>query len=234
VGLDYFNIRRRNSIGSLGDNTVFDFFGGADPLNAGGRFVRTARVAGGGCVGDLPGSPTPANVPCPIDYVVQVQENLGKYNVSGVDLSATSRFGPVTFRLDGTYILQYRYQQQKDGDYLDNVGRTTSDNGAIPRWRHYATLGYRVGPVQLNLSQTLVLGYRDDSDTRRVATYETWDVQGMWDAWRGLGVTLGVKNIFDRDPPASDQGQTFQVGYDPRYTDARGRMYYVGLKYAFK
>jgi iron complex outermembrane receptor protein len=43
-----------------------------------------------------------------------------------------------------------------------------------------------------------------------------------------------VKNLFDRDPPASDQGQTFQVGYDPRYTDAHGRTYYVGLRYAFK
>ena len=38
----------------------------------------------------------------------------------------------------------------------------------------------------------------------------------------------------DRDPPASDQGQTFQVGYDPRYTDAHGRTLYLGLKYAFK
>ena len=47
-------------------------------------------------------------------------------------------------------------------------------------------------------------------------------------------MTLGVKNVLDRDPPASDQGQTFQVGYDPTNTDARGRTYYLGLKYAFK
>jgi iron complex outermembrane receptor protein len=173
-------------------------------------------------------------VPCPIDYVVQVQENLGKYNVSGFDLSGTFRTGQFTLRADGTYIYQYRYQQQAESDYLDNVGRFTSDNGAIPRWKHYITASYRTGPFDFTVSQNFVLGYTDDSGNRRVASYEVYDLQGRWEGWKGLSVTLGVKNIFDRDPPASDQGQTFQVGYDPRYTDPRGRMYFLGLKYAFK
>jgi iron complex outermembrane recepter protein len=196
--------------------------------------VRTARTAGGGCVGDLPGAVTPSNVPCPIDYVVQVQENLGKYNVTGVDLTGTLRAGPLTLRAEGTYILQYRYQQQTDAAYVDNVGRLTADNGSIPRWKHYISANWRTGPFNLTLAQTFVKGYLDASESRRVASYETYDAQATWDAWRGLGVTLGVKNILDRDPPASDQGQTFQVGYDPRYTDARGRMWYLGLKYAFR
>jgi iron complex outermembrane receptor protein len=79
-----------------------------------------------------------------------------------------------------------------------------------------------------------MLGYRDSSEKRRVTTYETYDFQGTGDTWRGLGVTLGVKNVLDRDPPASDQGQTFQMGYDLRMTDAHGRAYYLGVKYAFK
>jgi iron complex outermembrane recepter protein len=234
LGVDYWSIRRRNTIGALGDTTVFDFFGGQDPLNAGGRFVRTARTTGGGCVGDLPGAATPANVPCPIDYVVQVQENLGKYNVTGVDLTGTFRSGPFTLRAEGTYILQYRYQQQTDAAYVDNVGRLTADNGSIPRWKHYISANWRTGPFNFTLAQTFVKGYLDASEARRVASYEVYDAQATWDAWRGLGVTLGVKNILDRDPPASDQGQTFQVGYDPRYTDPRGRMWYLGLKYAFR
>jgi iron complex outermembrane receptor protein len=84
------------------------------------------------------------------------------------------------------------------------------------------------------VAQNYTLGYRDSSGTRRVATYETYDAQAIWEAWRGLGVTFGVKNILDRDPPASDQGQTFQVGYDPRYTDAHGRTYYLAVRYRFK
>jgi iron complex outermembrane receptor protein len=239
MGVDFFSIHRRNSIGALGDGTVFDNFGVIDPLTAGGRFVRTARVAGGGCARDLPGNPTPANVPCPIDYAIQVQENLGNYVVTGMDLSASLRmprsgYGQFSLKGEGTYLFRYRYQQQKDGAYFDNIGRFTSDNGAITRWRHYVAMNWRAGPWNATLAQNFTLGYIDASETRRVASYETWDVQGQWEGWRGLAVTLGVKNIFDRDPPASDQGQTFQVGYDPRYTDAHGRTYYLGLRYAFK
>ena len=238
LGTDFWSIRRRNSIGALGDTTVFDVYGAADPLNASGRFVRTARTANGSCVGDLPGAPTPANVPCPIDYVIQVQENLGKYNVTGVDVSGTMRFpttaGQFTVRAEGTYILQYRYQQQAEGDYLDNVGRFTADNGAITRWRHYATINWKRGPWSGTLGQNFMLGYRDSSGARRVGSYETFDLQGGWDGWKGFALVAGIRNVLDRDPPASDQGQTFQVGYDPRYTDAHGRTYYVNLKYAFK
>jgi iron complex outermembrane receptor protein len=240
IGVDYWSIRRRNSIGALGDTTVFNVFGAADPLTAGGRFVRTARLPGNqGCVEDLPGSPTPANIPCPIDYVVQVQENLGKYNVSGVDLSGTwraprSAWGQLTFRIDGSYITQYRYQQTKDGPYVDNAGKVTSDNGAIARWRHNASINLRSGALGATITNNFMLGYRDDSGTRRVGSYETWDIQGTWDAWKGLGIALGVRNVLDRDPPASDQGQTFQVGYDPRYTDPRGRTCYASLRYTFK
>jgi iron complex outermembrane receptor protein len=234
-GADFWSIRRRNSIGALGDTTVFDVYGAADPLNAGGLFVRSNRLADGTCRGDLPGAPTPANVPCPIDYVIQYQQNLGKFSVQGIDLTGSVRFTPqVTARIEGTYITQYRYQQAIDGPYVDNVGKITADNGAIPRWRHYATVNWRSGPWGATLAQNFVLGYRDASDTRRVASYETFDLQGTWDGWRGLGVVAGIKNVLDRDPPASDQGQTFQVGYDPRYTDPRGRTYYLGLKYAFR
>ena len=238
IGADYWDIRRRNSIGALGDTTVFDVYGAADPLNAGGRFVRTSRLADGSCRGDLPGAPTPAGTPCPIDFVVQVQENLGKYNVNGLDLSTTMRFptgaGQFTVRGEGTYILKYRYQQQAEGEYLDNVGRFTADNGAITRWRHYVTLNWRSGAWGATLGQNFTLGYTDASGARRVGSYETYDLQGTWDGFKGLGVVLGIRNVLDRDPPASDQGQTFQVGYDPRYTDAHGRTYYLNLKYAFK
>ncbi|MBC7622664.1 MAG: hypothetical protein H7232_04680, partial [Aeromicrobium sp.] len=60
------------------------------------------------------------------------------------------------------------------------------------------------------------------------------DAQGIWTGFKGLTVVVGVKNMFDRDPPASRQGQSFQVGYDPRYGDALGRVIYGKIAYAFK
>jgi iron complex outermembrane receptor protein len=83
-------------------------------------------------------------------------------------------------------------------------------------------------------AQNFVLGYRDASRPVAVASYETYDLQGTWDGWRGLGVTLGIKNVLDREPAVVGPGPDVPGRYDPRYADPRGRMYYLGLRYAFK
>ena len=241
LGADYWTIRRRNTITTLSNDVVFNGYALTDPVGAGGRFVRNARLPGGGCAGDVD-VPTPPDVPCAIDYVLNLQENVGKYNVTGADVSATWRapaqsWGRITFRLEGTYIFQYRYQTQAEGPYSDNANRSTSDNGAIQRWRHYATFNWRSGPWGATLAQNFILGYADEDNgisPRRVGSWESWDLQGTWEGWKGLGVTLGVRNVFDRDPPTSRQTQTFQVGYDPHDYDPRGRTYYLSLRYAFK
>ncbi|MEO5677947.1 MAG: TonB-dependent receptor, partial [Usitatibacter sp.] len=234
LGFDLFSIHRRNSLGFVGDARIFDELAPTDPLTATGLFVRQVRLANGSCAGDLPGTPTPAGTPCAINYVVMVQQNLGKFTVTGVDVSASSRFGPVSVRAEGTYIARYRFQFAIDGPYNDNVGRYTTENGPIPRWRHNVQATFRTGPFGVTLAQNFVLGYRDQGGGRRVATYETYDAQAMWEGWRGLGITVGVKNVLDRDPPASAQDQTFQVGYEPRIGDPHGRTFYAGLRYKFK
>ncbi len=49
----------------------------------------------------------------------------------------------------------------------------------------------------------------------------------------GLRVALGVKNVFNRAPPVSNQTGSFQIGYDPTYADPRGRGYYLRIGYAW-
>ena len=244
LGADAFWIRRTNSLGGsqsqgVSDTTVFDYFGVLDPLNAGGHFVRQARNATGGCVGDAAGSPTPANVPCAINYVVMVQQNAGVYTQTGIDLAAAFNFsagnvGKFRVSMDGTYIYKYAYQFAKDGPYTNNVAVFTADNGAISRWRHVLALNWSKGPWGATLSQNFVQGYRDASGGRQVANVETYDLNTTWAGIKGLQLVFGIKNLFDRDPPASNQGQTFQVGYDPRYGDPFGRVYYGKVTYSFK
>jgi iron complex outermembrane receptor protein len=50
-----------------------------------------------------------------------------------------------------------------------------------------------------------------------------------------LGLTFGVSNLFDKEPPLSLRvsGAGHQLGCDPRYTDAFGRTYYLQAIYAF-
>jgi iron complex outermembrane receptor protein len=244
-GVDYWTIRRRNSLQLLQEQVVFDSLAVADPVTAQGRFVRRPRLADGRCDGDAD-VPTPAGAPCAIEYFNTVIENLGKYNVSGIDVSAAGRWptqaGVFSARLDGTYFVQYRYQLLVDGPYYDNAGRV-ADNGAVSRWKHYAALDWKRGAWGATLAQNFVRGYADEAGldaagnelaARRVGSYETYDAQGSWDGMKNLKATLGVHNIFNRDPPTSRQSSTFQVGYDARYYDPSGRTYYVSLKYGFR
>jgi len=47
-------------------------------------------------------------------------------------------------------------------------------------------------------------------------------------------LSAGIRNLFDRDPPFSNQTQSFQVGYDPTYADPHGRLYWAGVRYALR
>lgn len=47
-------------------------------------------------------------------------------------------------------------------------------------------------------------------------------------------ITLGIKNLFDRDPPFTNAPFCFQAGYDPSYADPRGPTFYEHLDFTFK
>ena len=70
--------------------------------------------------------------------------------------------------------------------------------------------------------------------TRRVASLTTWDLQAVYAGFKNLKLTLGAKNLFDRNPAFTNTGLNFQPGYDPLYYDARARFVYGSVNYAFK
>jgi iron complex outermembrane receptor protein len=47
-------------------------------------------------------------------------------------------------------------------------------------------------------------------------------------------VRAGVLNMFNTDPPFSNQAYYFLAGYDPSYTDPRGRSAFVSVNYSFR
>ena len=54
-----------------------------------------------------------------------------------------------------------------------------------------------------------------------------------WTGVKNLAITAGINNVFDRDPPLSGQVNTFQRGYDPRFTDPLGRALMLRASYKF-
>jgi iron complex outermembrane receptor protein len=83
------------------------------------------------------------------------------------------------------------------------------------------------------LAQRFKTGYTDQDGVNRVPSYALHDVAVTWTGVKNLAITAGINNVFDRDPPLSGQVNTFQRGYDPRFTDPLGRALMLRASYKF-
>jgi iron complex outermembrane receptor protein len=192
-----------------------------------------------------PVDPAFPNLPGPIIQIDQTNINLGQTKVGGVDLDL--RFtqpawgGRFSASLAGTYFSKYDVQNP-DGSFANGLDSTNSaTGGVVPRWKHYASIDYAAGPWGVTLGQSWQKRYHDLPGTsatappRKVGVYELYDLQARYSGFRNLELRVGIRNLFDNDPPYSNAGgqTSFQGGYDPAYADPRGRFYYAGLTYKF-
>ena len=109
----------------------------------------------------------------------------------------------------------------------------------IPRWKHYAALTWDQGPWSATLAQTYQTSYTDaatdiDDNFREVGSLSLWDLQGSYTGLKNWKFVLGVKNLFDTDPPKSNTVGSFVVGFDNSYYDPRARFVYGSVTYTFK
>lgn len=181
-----------------------------------------------------------------------INENIGTTDTSGLDIDLKWRsqrlpFGRISAELAGTYVSKYDVTLP-DGSVQGTVGRLTDDNGnvlnalsaggLIQRWKHDLTVSLDSGDWNTSLTQNFQSSYRDATDNNgnfnTVGAFSTWDAQTTYSGVKNLRVTLGLKNMFDRNPPTvSATGIYFQTGYDPSYYDVRGRVAYVQANYKF-
>jgi iron complex outermembrane receptor protein len=67
----------------------------------------------------------------------------------------------------------------------------------------------------------------------RVKAYSLWDMSASYQVTPSLLLRVAVQNLLDTPPPYSNQAFYFISGYDPSYTDPRGRSAYVRAQYRF-
>jgi len=230
LAVDYFWIELKDTIGVIGDATIF-----ATPQFA--NLIR--RDPPGGAFSNLPGR---------INAIVDTVQNMGKVETSGIDLDMTARFpaepwGQFTARFNSTYTLQYDFTDVLGVEHkvVGDRNPVVADVGVVSRWRYYLNLDFNRGPWGVTVAQNYFHHYLEPdispgatSEFRKVASYAVWDLSANYRGLRNTTLTLGVRNLFDRDPPFTNQGATFQVGYDPTYADPAGRFYYGSVRYVFK
>jgi iron complex outermembrane receptor protein len=191
-----------------------------------------------------PVNPATPTLPGPIISINQQNINLGETRVSGVDIDAHIKWnlqemGRLTVNFNGTYFAKYD-TENPDGSFSPNVGNLdqSTSGGVIPRWKTYQSVNWAFRDWDMTLGYNYQSGYQDlpgnlSGDPHRVGSYETFDFQTSYSGVKGLKLTLGVRNLLDKAPPYTNQGFSFQSGYDPQYADPRGRFVYIRGNYTF-
>jgi iron complex outermembrane receptor protein len=189
-----------------------------------------------------------------ITNILATNQNAGSTTAEGWDLdmkwrAARLAWGNLDFALNGTYMSKYDVVlpdgtvQHCIASTVDASGNLLSCSpnsvGVVMRWRHAATVSLNNSTWGGSFTQNYQTGYGDNTDTNGnphyVDAYTTLDAEVHYTGIKDLRLALGVKNLFDRDPPTAITSQSyFQTGYDPTYYDARARFVYLTANYKFK
>jgi iron complex outermembrane receptor protein len=225
LAIDYWNIEKRDVISTLGEQVIIE-----NPAAYNGKYIQR----------DEDGF---------ISNILLMKENQGRLKTSGFDIAADWRsergaWGRFGVNVSGTLILKYDRQFGPDEPYRSNLGVFLNDQ-VIQKWRHRINLEWDNGPVTVTLANQYSSSYNDQNTTydpftdallppNRVKSYSLWDLTGSWAIGKNLKLRAGILNLLDKDPPFSNQAWFFLAGYDPSYTDPRGRSGFVSVNYAFK
>jgi iron complex outermembrane receptor protein len=241
--VDYWNTKIKNQILTLPDSELFS----NSSLNTPFYFRRCGAIsAAEASVIDVCNSGNP-NV---LAYVNTPTDNYGDIKTNGIDFSVTFRptateFGRFSLTYNATYILEYEQQLSKGGQFYNPLGAYSFElDFPVFRYQSVLNLGWQYEAWSANIFNRYRSGYTDQNDPagltspayadNRVGAYSVWDLTASWAGFKGLTVTAGILNLFNNDPPFSNQGSTFQVGYDPRFASPLGRQYMLRAAYEFK
>lgn len=191
--------------------------------------------------------------------ILQTSVNVGQSSNKGIDwhmdITNELSFGELHTSLSGTYMIESEYTRPGTDDvWVTSMGQFGENDAVTFRniikvtstlthgdFAHTASLSYRSGyrdqyHTAESFAVTEVDAFGDGVDIQlNIPSYTTIDYQTKYFFQDTLSVTFGINNLFDREPPFSLQtsGGGHQVGYDPRYSDAYGRTFFLGVDYTF-
>jgi outer membrane receptor protein involved in Fe transport len=194
-------------------------------------------------------------------YVEAGTTNIGSQGTSGVDVGASYHaklggMGSLDFSMNGTYIKSYTVENLPGMGEYDCAGLYGATcNTPTPKWRHKFRTTWST-PFNLDLSLTWRYfdRVRNDAlyqepllnpkgialDTQRdafLASRNYIDLNGTYRFSKKLGLSVGVNNLLDKDPPlgsSSSVGSSFGNGNTyPQVYDSYGRFVYANLTYRF-
>ena len=192
----------------------------------------------------------------------QVPFNGGEAEYQGIDWDATyknpTRIGNFAARWTGTYMMKQQYNFGPGLPFNTDLGVYGPDQQVVFRTTMNLALSLQTGSWLNTLTAHYKSGYKDQSYSAGdgviflanangtlgapvdfpgldIKAFTTYDWQTRYDFRKNIQLTFGIKNLFDKAPPLSLQtgGGGNAVGYDGRYYDPTGRLFYLGGSYRF-
>jgi iron complex outermembrane receptor protein len=180
--------------------------------------------------------------------------NAGQTITKGVDINARvngrltdARWSVV---LDATYLLEKKSRLLASAPFgASEVGRFTRADDLGLRWKHSLTGTYTRGVWTGTLQNVYKSGYTDAvlpgvangsivpaNWDPKVKPYSLFHASVGYTGIKNLTLTVGVKNLFDKDPPFSaayDSNTGAGSSWEPRVADPRGRSFTLTVDYKF-
>ncbi|MES2957377.1 MAG: TonB-dependent receptor, partial [Pseudomonadota bacterium] len=152
------------------------------------------------------------------------------------------------------YMIREAVQLNKNGPYFSAIGNfaelgyptfrwqaawtTTLRTG---NWTHSGVINMRSGYLDQEVTAEVLDGAGNVTGTEdirvKVPEHLTFDWQSSWALRKDMQLTVGAINVFDTKPPLSISngglGRGQQFGFDDRFYDSRGRMFYANFSYKF-
>jgi len=212
VGLDYYKIDIDDEIGTRSFQEKLDQ-----------EFYLRQNGAAGNEVGDVVRTGSGRLV-----SVTSLDINVAKKKTEGLDLDVSyafsmGRFGDMQTTLYWTHVLEFEESDPNDPELTVHL------DGALyhPKDRVQLMLAWAMGDYTATIVGNYIghqSGYPEcapDDDECYLSSWTAWDVQVAWATpWNGQ-ITVGARNVFDRDPV--HQGSL----YDNYQHDVFGRVPYV-------
>jgi iron complex outermembrane recepter protein len=230
VSFDFWDVRMKGTIAQMTEDTIF------------GNVQKYANLFARNPDGTL-------------QYIDVSRMNLGGLHTQGIDVSGnylipTASMGKFGIGLDGTYVRKYETQTESDGPWEDSVGQPgalatggTSSNTYVFRWKSNLRFSWSYRNFGAQLTQSFTSHYIDTNalPTQQpgqpfyhvISPYKLYNLSTNYKFSEHLNVKFGVNNLFDVNPPLSNQRLSSRVVFARNVAKPIGRTYVLRAEYTF-
>jgi iron complex outermembrane receptor protein len=175
--------------------------------------------------------------------------NASNSSTKGLDWGANylmkTELGQFAASINGTHMLSHKERPLEILPMTELVG-SFGTRTLYLKDKFNATLTWTRGDWSSTVNANYKSGYKDQDLSGRntppagsvadIPAYTTFGLFGTYKGFKNASITMGLRNLFDKQPPSThhDVDDVVGAGWDPRVADPFGRTFTLGLKYDFK